>query len=134
MMPSRRFRRHYRQLNDFELGPIVGMREAELSYLAIGHHLQRTNTAIQRCWRQSSSVPPVVPSNISRRLAEAGFRSQRPLRCLPLNPQHRLNRLEFPRSKASWLPLDCHRIVFNDESRFTLEVDDHRLHVQRNRV
>ncbi|GFX64635.1 transposable element Tcb2 transposase [Trichonephila clavipes] len=37
-----------------------------------------------------------------------------------------LNHLEWCRSRSSWLPSDWHRIVFSDESRFTLEADDHR--------
>ncbi|GFV72477.1 transposable element Tcb1 transposase [Trichonephila clavipes] len=41
MMSSLRFRRPYKQLNDFERGHIVGMYEAGWSDLAIGHHLQR---------------------------------------------------------------------------------------------
>lgn len=178
-MPLRRYRRPYRQLNDFERGRIVGMREAGWSYRAIGRHLQRTDTAVQRCWQQwlrqgncrrnegsgrprstnarqdrmivrqartaptvslstiqrttASSIPPVVPSTISRRLAKAGLRSQRPLRRLPLTPQHRRSRLEWCRSRSSWLPSDWHRIVFSDESRFTLAADDHRLRVWRGR-
>ncbi|GFW75313.1 uncharacterized protein TNCV_4189671 [Trichonephila clavipes] len=52
MKPSRRFRRPYRQLNEFERGRIVGMREAVESYQVIGHHLQRTDEAVQRCWQQ----------------------------------------------------------------------------------
>ncbi|GFS90363.1 transposable element Tc1 transposase [Trichonephila clavipes] len=39
MMPSR-FRRLYRQLNDFGRGRIVGMSETEWSYRAKGRHLQ----------------------------------------------------------------------------------------------
>ncbi|GFX53395.1 hypothetical protein TNCV_2946341 [Trichonephila clavipes] len=35
MMPLRRFQKPYRQLNDFERGLIVGMREAGRLYLAI---------------------------------------------------------------------------------------------------
>ncbi|GFW77895.1 DDE_Tnp_1_7 domain-containing protein [Trichonephila clavipes] len=49
MVPSRRFQRPYKQLNDLERGRIVGMREAEWSYRAIGIHLQLTGSAVQRC-------------------------------------------------------------------------------------
>ncbi|GFT01015.1 hypothetical protein TNCV_4054171 [Trichonephila clavipes] len=45
MMPLQRFRRLYRQLNDFERGRIVGMRETGRSYPAVGCHMQRTDTA-----------------------------------------------------------------------------------------
>ncbi|GFY15609.1 hypothetical protein TNCV_1282571 [Trichonephila clavipes] len=42
MLPSLRFRRPYRQLNDFERGRIVGMRETRWPYQAICRHMQRT--------------------------------------------------------------------------------------------
>ena len=176
-MPLRRCRRPYKQLDEFERGRIVGMREAGWSYRAIGRHLHRMDTAVQWCWQQwllqgthrrnegsgrprctnarqdrmivrqartgptaslsaiqratASSIPPVVPSTISRRLAEVGLRSRRPLRRLPITPQHRQSRLEWCRSRASWLPADWHRIVFSDESRFSLSADDHRVRVWR---
>ncbi|KFM58838.1 Transposable element Tc1 transposase, partial [Stegodyphus mimosarum] len=81
----------------------------------------------------TTSIPSVVPSTISRRLSEAGLRSQRPLRRLPLTPQHRRSRLEWSHSRSSWLPLDYHHVVFSDESRLTLEADDHRVRVWKGR-
>ncbi|GFV28680.1 hypothetical protein TNCV_3986301 [Trichonephila clavipes] len=97
MMLSRRFRRPNRQLNDFERGHVVRMDGAEWSYRVIGLHLQRQDvrqdrmiirqartapmaslSTVQRT--SASSLPPLVPSTISRRLAEAGLRSQRSLR------------------------------------------------------
>ncbi|KFM68158.1 Transposable element Tcb1 transposase, partial [Stegodyphus mimosarum] len=59
--------------------------------------------------------------------------TDRTLRCLPLTPQHLRSRLEWCRSRSSWLPSDWHRIVFSDESHFTLEADDHRVCVWRGR-
>ncbi|KFM73879.1 Transposable element Tcb2 transposase, partial [Stegodyphus mimosarum] len=76
-------------------------------------------------------IPSVVPSTISRRLSEAVLLSHRPFRRLPLTPQHRLSPLYWCRSQSSWLPSDWHRMVFSDESRFTLEADDHRVRVWR---
>ncbi|GFX19243.1 hypothetical protein TNCV_3013871 [Trichonephila clavipes] len=111
MLPLRRFRRPYRQLNDIERGRIVGMSEPGWSYRAIGRHLRHTNTAVQ-----SLFTTPMVPSIISRGLAEAWFRSQWPLRRLPLTTQHRRNRLEWYCSQSSWLPSDWHRIEFNESS------------------
>ncbi|KFM63742.1 Transposable element Tcb2 transposase, partial [Stegodyphus mimosarum] len=77
-------------------------------------------------------IPRVVLSTISRR-SEAELCSQRPLRRLPLTPQHRRSRLECCRSQSSWLPSHWHPTVFSDESRFTLEADDHRVRVWRGR-
>ncbi|KFM63601.1 hypothetical protein X975_07394, partial [Stegodyphus mimosarum] len=51
-MLLRRYRRPYRQLNDFESGRVVGLPEAGWSYPTTGRHLQRTDTTVQRCWQQ----------------------------------------------------------------------------------
>ncbi|GFX17459.1 HTH_Tnp_Tc3_2 domain-containing protein [Trichonephila clavipes] len=72
-----------------------------------------------------------VPSRetIRRRLTEVGLRSRRPLRRLPLTPHHRQCRLDFCRPRATWSVTDWRRVVFSDESRFSLSADDHRTRV-----
>ncbi|GFT24455.1 transposable element Tcb2 transposase [Trichonephila clavipes] len=74
-----------------------------------------------------------VPSRetIRRRLTEVGLRSRRPLRHLPLTPHHRQCRLDFCRPRATWSVTDWKRVIFSDESRFSLSDDDHRTRVWR---
>ncbi|GFV41570.1 transposable element Tc1 transposase [Trichonephila clavipes] len=74
-----------------------------------------------------------VPSRetIRRRLTEVGLRSRRPLRRLPLTPHHRQCRLDFCRPRATWSVTDWRRVIFSDESRFSLSDDDHRTRVWR---
>ncbi|GFS93792.1 HTH_Tnp_Tc3_2 domain-containing protein, partial [Trichonephila clavipes] len=74
-----------------------------------------------------------VPSRetIRRRLTEVGLRSRRPLRRLPLTPHHRQCRLDFCRPRATWSVTDWRRVIFGDESRFSLSADDHRTRVWR---
>ncbi|GFV08324.1 transposable element Tcb2 transposase [Trichonephila clavipes] len=74
-----------------------------------------------------------VPSRetIRRRLTEVGLRSRRPLRRLPLTPHHRQCRLDFCRPQATWSVTDWRRVIFSDESRFSLSADDHRTRVWR---
>ncbi|GFU07879.1 hypothetical protein TNCV_3551901 [Trichonephila clavipes] len=67
-MPSQCLIRPYRQLNDFPRSHIVRMPEAEWSYRATGHQLQRTDTAVQSLFQI-----PVVPSTISRSLVESVY-------------------------------------------------------------
>ncbi|GFX14624.1 HTH_Tnp_Tc3_2 domain-containing protein [Trichonephila clavipes] len=54
------------------------------------------------------------------------------IRRLPLTrPHHRQCRLDFCRPRAT---LECdrlRRVIFSDESRFSLSADDHRTHVWR---
>ncbi|GFS63014.1 transposable element Tc1 transposase [Trichonephila clavipes] len=73
------------------------------------------------------SIHPVVPSTISLRLAEVLLHSQWSLRRLPLTQQHRRNHLTWGHSQSSYLPSDWHRIVFSEETRFSLEADEHHL-------
>ncbi|GFW11897.1 transposable element Tcb1 transposase [Trichonephila clavipes] len=74
-----------------------------------------------------------VPSRetIRRRLTEVGLRSRRPLSRLPLTPHHRQCRLDFCRPRATWSVTDWRRVIFSDESRFSLSADDHRTRVWR---
>ncbi|GFW43978.1 transposable element Tcb2 transposase, partial [Trichonephila clavipes] len=50
---------------------------------------------------------------------------------LPLTPQHRQCRLDFCRPRATWSVTDWRRVIFSDESRFSLSADDHRTRVWR---
>ncbi|GFU19354.1 HTH_Tnp_Tc3_2 domain-containing protein [Trichonephila clavipes] len=67
-----------------------------------------------------------VPSRetIRRRLTEVGLRSRRPLRRLPLTLTKTL-------TSATWSVTDWRRVIFSDESRFSLSADDHRTRVWR---
>ncbi|GFT67851.1 HTH_Tnp_Tc3_2 domain-containing protein [Trichonephila clavipes] len=69
-----------------------------------------------------------VPSRetIRRRLTEVGLRSRRPLRRLPMTPHHRQCRLDFCRPRETWSVTDWIRVIFSDESRFSLSADYHR--------
>ncbi|GFV62116.1 transposable element Tcb1 transposase [Trichonephila clavipes] len=88
---------------------------------------------VARCWQQWITEGRVyrrgghpVPSRetIRRRLTEVGLRSRRSLRRLPLTPHHRQCRLDFCRPRATWSVTDWRRVVFSDESRFSLSADD----------
>ncbi|GFT53976.1 HTH_Tnp_Tc3_2 domain-containing protein [Trichonephila clavipes] len=138
-MPLRRNRRQYEQLTDFDRGRIIGLREAGWSNRRIGCHLGRSDMVVARCWQQWITEGRVyrrgghpVPSRetIRRRLTEVGLRSRRPLRRLPLTPHHRQCRLDFCRPRATWSVTDWRRVIFSDESRFSLSNDDHRTRVR----
>ncbi|GFV31322.1 transposable element Tc1 transposase [Trichonephila clavipes] len=142
-MPLRRNRRQYEQLTDFDRGRIIGLREEGWSNRRIGRHLGRSDMVVARCWQQWITEGRVyrrggvrthpVPSRetIRRRLTEVGLRSRRPLRRLPLTPHHRQCRLDFCRPRATWSVTDWRRVIFSDESRFSLSADDHRTRVWR---
>ncbi|GFU64056.1 HTH_Tnp_Tc3_2 domain-containing protein [Trichonephila clavipes] len=136
-MPLRRNRRQYEQLTDFDRGRIIGLREAGWSNRRIGRHLGRSDMVVARCWQQWITEGRVyrrrgaIRETIRRRLTEVGLRSRRPLRRLPLTPHHRQCRLDFCRPRAAWSVTDWRRVIFSDESRFSLSDDDHRTRVWR---
>ncbi|GFW47229.1 transposable element Tc1 transposase [Trichonephila clavipes] len=119
-MPLRRNRRQYEQLTDFDRGRIIGLREAGWSNRRLGR--PRSERYDIQCHQEKT---------IRRRLTEVGLRSRRPLRRLPLTPHHRQCRLDFCRPRATWSVTDWRRVIFNDESRFSLSADDHRTRVWR---
>ncbi|GFW43796.1 transposable element Tcb2 transposase [Trichonephila clavipes] len=129
-MPLRRNRRQYEQLTDFDRGRIIGLREAGWSNRRIGRHLGRSDMVVARCWKQWITEVP-SRETIRRRLTEVGLRSRRPLRRLPLTPHYRQCRLDFCRPRATWSVTDWRRVIFSDESRFSLSADDHRTRVWR---
>ncbi|GFX52446.1 transposable element Tcb1 transposase [Trichonephila clavipes] len=71
----------------------------------------------------------IVLQTISRHLAEANLKSKRPLRVLPLTPEHRLLRLQWCQARSMWNVTDWQKVVFSDESRFVLGTDDNRVRV-----
>ncbi|GFW94058.1 HTH_Tnp_Tc3_2 domain-containing protein [Trichonephila clavipes] len=150
-MPLRRNRRQYEQLTDFDRGRIISLREAEGRVYRRGGsgRARNTNDREDRAIRRVATSAPTtslasiqrhlppsrhpVPSRetIRRRLTEVGLRSRRPLRRLPLTPHHRQCRLDFCRPRATWSVTDWRRVIFSDESRFSLSADDHRTRVWR---
>ncbi|GFU80208.1 transposable element Tcb1 transposase [Trichonephila clavipes] len=150
-MPLRRNRRQYEQRTDFDRGRIIGLREAEgrVYHRGGSGRPRNTNDREDRAIRRVATSAPTtslasiqrhlppsrhpVPSRetIRRRLTEVGLRSRRPLRRLPLTPHHRQCRLDFCRPRATWSVTDWRRVIFSDESRFSLSADDHRTRVWR---
>ncbi|GFU68536.1 transposable element Tcb2 transposase [Trichonephila clavipes] len=125
-MPLRCNRRQYEQLTDFDRGRIIGLREAGWSNRRIGRHLGPGDMkVVARCWQQWITEGRVYRRGGGRRLTEVGLRSRRPLRRLPLTPHHRQCRLDFCRPRATWSVTDWRRVIFSDESRFSLSDDDH---------
>ncbi|KAI4888523.1 hypothetical protein NFI96_034163 [Prochilodus magdalenae] len=72
-------------------------------------------------------------STISRRLHHAGPHAHRPLPRLSLTPRHRHQRLQWCRTRLSWSDSEWQRVIFSDESRFSLGGDAQRIRVWRHR-
>ncbi|GFV20856.1 transposable element Tcb1 transposase [Trichonephila clavipes] len=72
-----------------------------------------------------------VPQTISRHLAEANLKSKCPFRALPLTPEHRQLRLQWCQARSMWNITVTQNVVFSDESRFVLGIDDNHVRVWR---
>ncbi|GFV26326.1 transposable element Tcb2 transposase [Trichonephila clavipes] len=109
-----------RNTNDREVRAIRRVSAPTTSLASIQRHFPSRHPAPSR-------------ETIRRRLTEVGLRSRRPLRRLPLTPHHRQCRLDFCRPRATWSVTDWRRVIFSDESRFSLSDDDHRTRLEAHR-
>ncbi|GFW93699.1 transposable element Tcb2 transposase [Trichonephila clavipes] len=173
-MPSKRARRHFSQLSEFERGLIIGMKTTGWSTRRVAGQVDRSECAVRNCWEQwtregtharktgsgetrktttredrkimrqalvdpkvtSSTIRAdvgvaIVPQTISTHIAEANLKSKRPVRALPLKPEHRQLRLQWCQARSMWNVTDLQKVVFSDESRFVLGTDDNRVRVWR---
>ncbi|GFX84304.1 HTH_Tnp_Tc3_2 domain-containing protein [Trichonephila clavipes] len=67
------------------------------------------------------------PFTVARRLHGSGLFARRPVRCVPLTPAHRRRRSLWCREHRNWRDNEWGRVLFTDESRFSLSSDSHRI-------
>ncbi|GFW50191.1 transposable element Tcb2 transposase [Trichonephila clavipes] len=158
-MPLRRNRRQYEQLTDFDRGRIIGLREAGWWNRRIGRHLGRSDMVVARCWQQWITEGRVYrrggsgrPRNTNdredhaiRRVATsapttslASIQRHLPPSRHPVPSRETIRRrlteavsTGFFRPRATWSVTDWRRVIFSDESRFSLSADYHRTRVWR---
>ncbi|GFX46459.1 transposable element Tcb2 transposase [Trichonephila clavipes] len=70
---------------------------------------------------------------VARRLHGGGLFARRPVRCVPLTPAHRRRRSLWCREHRKWRDNEWGRVLFTDESRFSLSSDSHRILIWRER-
>ena len=80
--------------------------------------------------RNASNVD-VSGQTIRNRLREAGLRSRRPAVRVPLTQNHRNHRMTWATLHRRWTLNQWSRVLFTDESRFTLRFNDGRIRVWR---
>ncbi|GFU30699.1 transposable element Tcb2 transposase [Trichonephila clavipes] len=83
-------------------------------------------------------VPITLPKRNMRqiraeRLHGGGLFARRPVRCVPLTPAHRRRRSLWCREHRNWRDNEWGRVLFTDESRFSLSSDSHRILIWRER-
>ncbi|GFU96652.1 RNase H domain-containing protein [Trichonephila clavipes] len=76
---------------------------------------------------------PISRFTVARRLHGGGLFARRPVRCVPLTPAHRRRRSLWCREHRNWRDNEWGRVLFTDESRFSLSSDSHRILFWRER-
>ncbi|GFU82467.1 transposable element Tcb2 transposase [Trichonephila clavipes] len=76
---------------------------------------------------------PISRLTVARRLYGGGLFARCPVRCVPLTPAHRRRRSLWCREHRNWRDNEWGRVLFTDESRFSLSSDSHRILIWRER-
>ncbi|GFX79651.1 HTH_Tnp_Tc3_2 domain-containing protein [Trichonephila clavipes] len=76
---------------------------------------------------------PISRFTVARRLHGGGLFARRPVRCVPLTPAHRRRRSLWCREHRNWRDNEWGRVLFTDESRFSLSSISHRILIWRER-
>ncbi|GFX81203.1 transposable element Tcb2 transposase [Trichonephila clavipes] len=76
-------------------------------------------------WRQMPRF------TVGGRLQKGGLFAHRPERCLPLKVAHRRHRLHWCREHKNWTTDQWDRVLFTDESRFSIRSDSQRVLIWR---
>ncbi|GFV42008.1 transposable element Tcb1 transposase [Trichonephila clavipes] len=93
-------------------------------------NMRQTAEEIARHTTQATGRP-ISRFTVARRLHGGGLFARRPVRCVPLTPAHRRKRSLWCREHRNWRYNEWGRVLFTDESRFSLSSDSHRILIWR---
>ncbi|GFU86573.1 transposable element Tcb2 transposase [Trichonephila clavipes] len=121
-------------IRGFSSGRPRGTTPADDRYIVLQARRNRRQTAgeIARHTTQASGRP-ISRFTVVRRLHGGGLFARRPVRCVPLTPAHRRRRSLWCREHLNWRDNEWGRVLFTDESRFSLSSDSHRILIWRER-
>ncbi|UYV85161.1 CD109 [Cordylochernes scorpioides] len=101
-------------------------------YLSLLVRRNRRMTASQlRSDLNAATGVLVSTDTIRRRLHKKGLYARRPIICVPLTPPQKRARKLWCRQHVAWNPNEWRRVMFTDESRFSLNSDSSRVFVWR---
>ncbi|GFT66864.1 transposable element Tc3 transposase [Trichonephila clavipes] len=121
-------------IRGFNSGHPRGTTPADDQYIVLQARRNRRQTAgeIARHTTQATGRP-ISRFTVARRLHGGGLFARRPVRCVPLTPAHRRRRSLWCREHRNWRDNEWGRVLFTDESRFSLSSDSHRILIWRER-
>ncbi|GFV83337.1 transposable element Tcb2 transposase [Trichonephila clavipes] len=118
----------------FSSGRPRGTTPADNRYIVLQARRNRRQTAgeIARHTTQATGRS-ISRFTVARRLHGGGLFARRPVRCLPLTPAHRRRHSLWCQEHRNWRDNEWGRVLFTDESRFSLSSDSHRILIWRER-
>ncbi|GFU70164.1 transposable element Tcb2 transposase [Trichonephila clavipes] len=121
-------------IRGFSSGRPRGTTLADDRYIVLQARRNRRQTAgeIARHTTQATGRQ-ISRFTVARRLHGGGLFARRPVRCVPLTPAHRRRRSLWCREHRNWRNNEWGRVLFTDESRFSLSSDSHRILIWRER-
>ncbi|GFV48684.1 transposable element Tcb2 transposase [Trichonephila clavipes] len=133
-----------RHLDAFTRGRNIRKLEEVRSMTSVAAGFGIAHSIVSRLWRQfqttgtairgfSSGRPRGTTPADDRRLHGGGLFARRPVRCVPLTPAHQRRRSLWCREHRNWRDNEWGRVLFTDESRFSLSSDSHRILIWRER-
>ncbi|GFU82524.1 transposable element Tcb2 transposase [Trichonephila clavipes] len=126
MAKNQSVRRH---LDAFTRGRIIGKLEEGRSVTSVAAEFGIAHSIVSRLWRQFQTTGTAIRG----RVHGGGLFARRPVRCVPLTPAHRRRRSLWCREHRNWRDNEWGRVLFTDESRFSLSSDSHRILIWRER-
>ncbi|GFS64461.1 transposable element Tc1 transposase [Trichonephila clavipes] len=122
----RQFQTTGRAIRGFSSGRTRRTTPADDRYIVLQAKRNRRQTAgeIARHTTQTTGRP-ILRFTLARRLHGGGLFARRPVRCVPLTPAHRRRRSLWCREHRNWRDNEWGRVLFTDESRFSLSSDSH---------
>ncbi|GFV84210.1 transposable element Tcb1 transposase [Trichonephila clavipes] len=130
----RQFQTTRTAIRGFSRGRPRGTTPADDRYIVLQARRKRRQTEgeIARHTTQSTGRP-ILRFTVARRLHGGGLFARRSVRYVPLTPAHRRRRSLWCREHRNWRDNEWRRVLFTDESRFSLSSDSHRILIWRER-
>ncbi|GFV55790.1 transposable element Tc1 transposase [Trichonephila clavipes] len=130
----RQFQTTGKAIRGFSSGRPRGTTTADDRYIVLQARRNRRQTGgeIARHTTQATGRP-IPRFTVTRRLHGGGLFARCPVRCVPLTPAHRRRRSLWCREHRNWRDNEWGRVLFTDESRFSLSSDSHRILIWRER-
>ncbi|GFV07787.1 transposable element Tcb1 transposase [Trichonephila clavipes] len=112
-------------LSEYSSGRPRGTSPADDRYIVLQARRKRWQTAGEIA--RHTTGRPISRFTVARRLHGGGLFAQRSVRCVPLTPVHRRRHSLWCREHRNLRDNEWGRVLFTDESRFSLSSDSHRI-------